>query len=111
MNKALLDTDIISEIGKAKNATVAGHAKTYRRSFGHYTLSAVSGGAEGDILIPCRDLGALGERFRSRIHSVPNGTDLMSPITLKVRQGIRMSPSGPPSGPRREVGVRAASTR
>jgi tRNA(fMet)-specific endonuclease VapC len=42
VNKALLDTDIISEIGKAKNATVAGHAKTYRRSFGHYTLSAVS---------------------------------------------------------------------
>ena len=42
MNKALLDTDIISEIGKAKNATVAGHAKTYRRSVGHYTLSAVS---------------------------------------------------------------------
>ncbi len=42
MNKALLDTDILSDIGKAKDATVAANAKTYRRSFGHYTLSAVS---------------------------------------------------------------------
>ena len=42
MNKALLDTDILSEIGKAKNPTVAGNAKTYRRSFGHFTLSTVS---------------------------------------------------------------------
>ncbi len=37
LNKALLDTDILSEIGKAKDATVAANAKTYRRSFGHYT--------------------------------------------------------------------------
>jgi tRNA(fMet)-specific endonuclease VapC len=42
LNKALLDTDILSEIGKAKNATVAANAKTYRRSFGHDTLSTVS---------------------------------------------------------------------
>jgi tRNA(fMet)-specific endonuclease VapC len=42
LNKALLDTDILSEIGKAKDATVAANATTYRRSFGHYTLSAVS---------------------------------------------------------------------
>ncbi len=42
MNKALLDTDILSEIGKAKDATVAANAKTYRRSFGHYRLSTVS---------------------------------------------------------------------
>jgi predicted nucleic acid-binding protein len=42
LNKALLDTDILSEIGKAKDPVVAGNAKTYRRSFGHYTLSAVS---------------------------------------------------------------------
>ena len=42
MNKALLDTDILSDIGKAKDATVAANAKTYRRSFGHYTLSTVS---------------------------------------------------------------------
>jgi tRNA(fMet)-specific endonuclease VapC len=42
LNKALLDTDILSEIGKAKDATVTANAKTYRRSFGHYTLSTVS---------------------------------------------------------------------
>lgn len=42
MNKALLDTDIVSEVGKAKDATVAGNAKTYRRSFGYYTLSTIS---------------------------------------------------------------------
>jgi len=42
LNKALLDTDIMSEIGKAKNPTVAANAKTYRRSFGHFTLSTVS---------------------------------------------------------------------
>ena len=41
MNKALLDTDILSEIGKAKDAIVAANAKTYRRSFGHFTLSTV----------------------------------------------------------------------
>jgi tRNA(fMet)-specific endonuclease VapC len=42
LNKALLDTDILSEIGKAKDPIVANNAKTYRRSFGHYTLAAVS---------------------------------------------------------------------
>jgi tRNA(fMet)-specific endonuclease VapC len=42
LNKALLDTDILSEIGKAKNLIVAANAKTCRRSFGHFTLSTVS---------------------------------------------------------------------
>jgi tRNA(fMet)-specific endonuclease VapC len=42
LNKALLDTDILSEIGKAMNPTVAANAKTYRRSFGHFTLSTIS---------------------------------------------------------------------
>ena len=42
MNKVLLDTDILSEIGKAKDAAVIANAKTYRRSFGHYTLSTIS---------------------------------------------------------------------
>jgi tRNA(fMet)-specific endonuclease VapC len=42
LNKALLDTDILSEIGTAKDATVAANAKTYRRSFGHYTFSTVT---------------------------------------------------------------------
>jgi tRNA(fMet)-specific endonuclease VapC len=42
LNKAILDTDILSEIIKGVNQTVAANAKTYRRAFGHYTLSAVT---------------------------------------------------------------------
>ncbi len=42
MNKALLDTDIVSEIGKSRNPTVVGNAKTYRRSHGQYTLSTIT---------------------------------------------------------------------
>lgn len=42
MNKAILDTDILSEIIKGVNQTVAAHARTYRRAFGHYTLAAVT---------------------------------------------------------------------
>lgn len=42
MNKAIIDTDIFSEIIKGVDQTVAAHAKTYRRSFGHYTVSAVT---------------------------------------------------------------------
>ena len=42
MNKSLLDTDILSEIIKGFDQTVAANATTYRRAFGHYTLSAIS---------------------------------------------------------------------
>jgi tRNA(fMet)-specific endonuclease VapC len=42
LNKAILDTDIFSEIIKGVDQTVAAHAKTYRRSFGCYTVSAVT---------------------------------------------------------------------
>jgi predicted nucleic acid-binding protein len=42
LNKAILDTDIFSEIIKGVNQTVAAHAKTYRRAFGHYTVAAVN---------------------------------------------------------------------
>lgn len=42
MNKALLDTDILSEIGKGKNPSVTANARTYRRAFGHYSFSTVS---------------------------------------------------------------------
>lgn len=42
MNKALLDTDTFSEVGRGVNANVARNAKTYYRSFGFYTLSTVS---------------------------------------------------------------------
>jgi tRNA(fMet)-specific endonuclease VapC len=42
LNKSILDTDIFSEIIKGVNQTVAAHAKTYRRAFGRYTVSAVT---------------------------------------------------------------------
>jgi tRNA(fMet)-specific endonuclease VapC len=42
LNKALLDTDILSEIIKGIDQTVAGHATSYRRAYGHYMLSAIS---------------------------------------------------------------------
>ena len=42
MNKSLLDTDILSEIGKGIDPTVARHAASYLSPFGRYTLSAVT---------------------------------------------------------------------
>jgi predicted nucleic acid-binding protein len=42
LNRALLDTDILSEIIKGFDQTVAANARNYRRAHGHYTLSAVS---------------------------------------------------------------------
>jgi tRNA(fMet)-specific endonuclease VapC len=42
MNKALLDTDIDSEILRAVNATVIGHATAYRRAYGRLILSVIT---------------------------------------------------------------------
>jgi tRNA(fMet)-specific endonuclease VapC len=42
LNKAILDTDIFSEITKGVNQTVAGHARAYRTAFTRYTISAVT---------------------------------------------------------------------
>ena len=42
LNKVILDIDIFSEIIKGVNQTVAAHAKTYRKAFGRYTISAVT---------------------------------------------------------------------
>jgi len=42
VNKSLLDTDILSEIGKAIDPVVARNATAYRKAFGRYTFSAVS---------------------------------------------------------------------
>jgi tRNA(fMet)-specific endonuclease VapC len=42
VNKALLDTDILSEIGKGRNPTVAANARTYRKAFGFYSFSTVT---------------------------------------------------------------------
>src|ERR1700760_282268 len=42
MNKALLDTDIYSEILRAVNTTVIGHATTYCQAFGRLILSVIT---------------------------------------------------------------------
>jgi tRNA(fMet)-specific endonuclease VapC len=42
VNKALLDTDIYSEVLKAKNPTVAQNAATYRQHHGVYTVSVIT---------------------------------------------------------------------
>lgn len=42
MNKALLDTDIFSEVLKAVNPTVTQNAAAYRRRHGFYTVSAIT---------------------------------------------------------------------
>lgn len=42
MNKALLDTDIFSEITKGINPTVAAQARAYRQAFSRYTISAIT---------------------------------------------------------------------
>ena len=42
MNKALLDTDIYSEILKGVNATVVGNAAVYRQVHGVLSLSTIT---------------------------------------------------------------------
>jgi predicted nucleic acid-binding protein len=42
MNKALLDTDIYSEVLKGVNSKVLQKARTYQTAFGHFTISAIS---------------------------------------------------------------------
>ena len=42
MNKSLLDTDILSEIGKGIDPTVAQPRRRLPQAFGRYTLSAVT---------------------------------------------------------------------
>lgn len=42
MNKSLLDTDMLSEIGKGIDPNVVRNATAYRNAFGRYTLSVIS---------------------------------------------------------------------
>jgi predicted nucleic acid-binding protein len=42
MSKALLDTDIFSEVLRAVNATVISHAQTYRQTHGRLSLSVIT---------------------------------------------------------------------
>jgi len=42
MSKALLDTDIYSEILRAVNLSVVGNARSYRQTYGVFTLSVIT---------------------------------------------------------------------
>lgn len=42
MNRSLLDTDILSEILKGINPSVASNATAYRQAFGRYSLSSIT---------------------------------------------------------------------
>ena len=42
MNKALIDTDIFSELGKGMNQAIASNGTTYRATFGRYTISVIT---------------------------------------------------------------------
>ena len=42
MNKALLDTDTLSEIGKGRNPAVEANANTYRKVFRYYSFSVIT---------------------------------------------------------------------
>ncbi|HWG46903.1 MAG TPA: type II toxin-antitoxin system VapC family toxin [Gemmataceae bacterium] len=42
MNKSLIDTDILSEIGKGIDPNVVRNATAYRNAFGQYTLSVIT---------------------------------------------------------------------
>ncbi len=42
MSKTLLDTDIYSEILRALNLTVVGNARSYRQTYGVFTLSVIT---------------------------------------------------------------------
>lgn len=42
MGPALLDSDMVSELLRGKNADVARHAAEYRRQHGRYTLSVIT---------------------------------------------------------------------
>jgi tRNA(fMet)-specific endonuclease VapC len=42
MNESLLDTDILSEIGKMRNKPILSRAREYRAEWGPFSISAVS---------------------------------------------------------------------
>lgn len=42
MDRSLLDTDILSEVLKARDANVVNAATTYKQQFGHLTISSIS---------------------------------------------------------------------
>ena len=61
MNKALLDTDIYSEILKDVNPTVARNAAAYRQTHGVFTLSVIT---TMEIVKGCQQVQATGRMQR-----------------------------------------------
>jgi len=61
VNKALLDTDIYSEVLKAINPTVAQNAATYRQAHGVLTLSVIT---MLEIVKGCQQAQATGRMLR-----------------------------------------------
>ena len=60
MNKALLDTDIYSEVLKAVDRNVIGNASAYRLLHGRYTISVIT---VMEIIHGLRKVGASPRRF------------------------------------------------
>jgi tRNA(fMet)-specific endonuclease VapC len=42
VNKALIDTDVFSELGKGVNHAVVQNGSTYRATFGRYTIPVIT---------------------------------------------------------------------
>ena len=61
MDPALIDTDLLSEVLKQRNANVRKHAKQYLRSHGQFALSAVT---RFEIIRGYKELGAAPQLVR-----------------------------------------------
>lgn len=61
MDPALIDTDLLSEVLKQRNATVRKHAKQYLRSHRQFALSAVT---RFEIIRGYKDVGATTQLVR-----------------------------------------------
>jgi tRNA(fMet)-specific endonuclease VapC len=68
LNKALLDTNTLSEIGKGINPTIASNATAYRLAFGHYTTSVVT---VMEIIRGFQGLGAIDRKLLGRDGASP----------------------------------------
>jgi hypothetical protein len=103
VNKALLDTDMLSELFKGINPTVASNATAYRQAFGRYTLSAITVmESQAD-----RELG-VGQKtpwLDFMLPLLPDPQVIPTPLSLPSRT---QSPPGTGRGPR--VGLGSHST-
>ncbi len=82
MNKSLLDTDILSEVGKAINQTVTLNATASRQAHGFLTLSAVSVMDGGPWRI------ALFQNTPAAFHGRP---EFSEQLTAELHEALRQS--------------------